>query len=72
MKIIASSWFHGVIGIVVTEDDFTGERKARIGLAQLSDEVLDRTFIAENGSTLPVEYLEGLIKVIRDGKKKKV
>ena len=44
MKVIETLWFtnkHGCIGIVVAEEDVTGERKAYIGPASGTDEKAD-------------------------------
>jgi hypothetical protein len=60
MKIIASYWFTGFmssfpIGIVLAEDEITGELKAYIGEGQGRSEENDACNILEYGSKFPLD-----------------
>jgi len=63
MKIICSIWFtgfgiFGCIGIVLGEDEITGQRKAYIGNGLNLGELLDEQRIVATGSKLPVDMVE--------------
>jgi|GEM_PF-2316657 hypothetical protein len=68
MKIVYSIWFYPV-GIVVTEDEETKERKVRIGAifaAPIRDEEeIDIHHVADTGATVPVPILEEIIRMAK-------
>lgn len=70
MKITYVTWFstpHAhTIGIVIGEDDITGEQKAYIGLGDGVDEEADTKKISERGASFPIETAKQLI--LRKGK----
>lgn len=69
MKIIDSIWFAsfdmlGVVGVVMGEDDVTGEKKAYIGNAPGTNEQRDAERIAETGAKLTPEIAEKIAKFL--------
>jgi len=75
MKVLGDYWFSdmrgGTVGIVVREEDFTGERKAYVGVGAGFNREVDRESILDGGQQLPVSFLEGLVKQLKPGKKGK-
>lgn len=69
LKILYTTFFtnfKGAIAIVITENE-TGERKARISNIPLysnNDEKIDAKNTADWGSTLPIETLKEIIKIV--------
>ncbi|GAJ21933.1 unnamed protein product, partial [marine sediment metagenome] len=60
-----TTWFAGAkgcVGIVIGEEEFTGERKAFIGAANGRNENADAEAITAWGIRLSVAVLQGLIK----------
>ena len=67
MKIVYSIWFFPV-GIVVTEDENTKERKVRIGAVPAAPIYLDPVamqHVADTGITVPVPILEEIIRMAK-------
>ncbi len=65
MKILETIWFtgmYGFVGIVLGEDNITGERKAYIGVHNGVDEDSDRALIANGGAHLTKEIAAQLLK----------
>lgn len=66
MKIKATHWFSpmgsGIIGIVVGEDDVTGETKAYIGVGTGESAAVDSKRINEWGAKITPERAKELIK----------
>lgn len=73
MKILADYWFidmrGGTMGIVVGEDECTGERKAYIGVGAGYNQETDRHFISEYGQKLPISFIEELLNYLKSKKK---
>lgn len=78
MKIIDSFWFtnpttstpeYGTVGIVVVEDDITGDRKAYVGTARGASEKADGTYICEWGTTFSPERVEELLRLLKKERK---
>lgn len=64
MKVIDSMWMNsmiGSIGLVVAEDEITGERRAYIGSATGFDEEADARLVIDHGSKVNVQRLKGII-----------
>lgn len=58
MRIVDDIWFTsfmGIIGIVIGEDETTGERKAYIGIASGFHTEMDKRMIAANGAPFTPE-----------------
>lgn len=73
MKYLRDYWFStmtGTIGIVVGEDEHTGERKAYIDRAGGYDQEADKKSVAENGQRLHPSFLRSLLSVLEPAKKK--
>lgn len=68
MKIKHVTWLgaDGCIGIVVTENEVTKEKKARICLVSGQDEEYDTKFIAERGGTVSVKALKAIIRAVEN------
>ena len=67
MKIIHAVWFN-LVGIIVTEDEISHDRKIRIGHVPPSGGVSeedDARYIADHGSPVPAAFLEEIAKVAR-------
>ncbi|MBA7716799.1 hypothetical protein ES703_125877 [subsurface metagenome] len=65
MKVIDITWFTGMkgcVGIVIGEDENTGERKAFIGAANGRNENADAKAIIDWGTRLSVAVLQDIIK----------
>lgn len=63
-KVIDSVWFNtpqGSFGLVVGEDEMTGERKLYAGVVSGLDEKTDEQQILAWGNKVSVSILEGLI-----------
>ena len=61
MKITYDYWFSGMaalVGIVVGEDEITGECKAYIGVASGIDQEVDAKIVAQRGAKLPLAILD--------------
>lgn len=61
MKNTHDYWFSGLVplvGIVVGEDEITGEGKAYIGVAAGLDQVADAKHIAQRGAKLTLPVLD--------------
>ena len=61
MKAVDELWFTnslGCIGIVVMEDEFTGNRRAYIGGATGTDQMRDAQRILDLGSSFTLEMLK--------------
>lgn len=73
MKVLADYWFNdmrgGIVGIVVGEDEVTGERKAYIGAVKGHNQENDRQSILDGGQKLPLSFLEGLVGLLKAQKK---
>jgi len=80
MKIIDSFWFtnpttttaiypppFGTVGIVIGEDETTGERKAYIGTAQGFEQKADEKRILEWGTELGAGRIEELLQLLKIG-----
>lgn len=72
-KIIDTIWFMEMgskspIGIVLSEDVLTGEKKAYIGTGNGLDADADRKLIAARGARLPIQILEHLLKELKEEK----
>ena len=73
MKIIHDIWFNnmlGVVGIVVGEDENTGERKAYVGMATGYDLQDDIKLVAEVGGKFPLARAEELCALLAQPRKK--
>ena len=65
MKVIDTTWFTGAkgcVGIVIGEDENTGERKAFIGVANGRNGNADAEAISAWGIRLSVAVLQDIIK----------
>ena len=65
MKSIHDIWFRsadGHCGIIVAEDEFTGERKAYIGVASGLNLAHDIQVVLEYGTKIPVDRLQEILK----------
>jgi len=73
MKVLADYWFSdmrgGTVGIIVGEDELTGEWKAYIGVGAGFNRELDKESILDGGQKLPVSFLEGLLRWLKPQKK---
>lgn len=61
MNITHDFWFSGMaglVGIVVGEDEITGEIKAYIGVAPGIDQVADAKFVNQGGTKLSLSTLD--------------
>lgn len=63
MKNVQSFWFNsmgliGCVGIVLGEDEVTGQRKAYIGVGLGINELFDERIVAESGAKFPAEMAE--------------
>lgn|GEM_PF-2466512 len=77
MKTIDSFWFtnsttvalgpppFGTVGIVVGEDEHTGERKVYIGTAQGFEQKADEEHILEWGTEFKAERIEVLMQLLK-------
>jgi len=64
MKVIDSMWFNtaqGSFGIILAEDETTGERKLYAGVAAGFDQQADEQAILSWGNKVNIGLLEGLI-----------
>jgi hypothetical protein len=71
MKITDSIWFTsfgliGCVGIVMGEDETTGQRKAYIGVAYGINESLDELIVAGIGAKFPAEIAERIAKWLKE------
>lgn len=71
MKIIDSVWFTsfgmlGCVGVVLGEDEATGEKKAYIGNAPGTNERRDAERIAEMGAKVTPEIAEKISKFLNE------
>ena len=71
MKILNTTWFTELgsskpIGIVVGEDENTGEIKAYIGTASGHNEERDAKHINMNGAKLHLVIVEGILKRLKN------
>jgi len=75
VKVLADYWFNdmrgGIVGIVVGEDEVTGERKAYIGAVEGYNQAVDKESILDGGQKLPLSFLEGLVKWLKPQKRVK-
>ena len=72
MKVLDKLWFtnkDGCIGIVVIEEDVTGDRKAYIGVGQGNSEEVDTEQILAWGNKFSVDILERLNHFMRKPEK---
>ncbi len=70
MKTITAIWFtnpSGTVGIVVVENEVTGERKVYVGAASGLDEKADTKYIMEFGSKVTLPVLRGLVALLDKG-----
>lgn len=68
MKIIDKLWFTstlGTMGIIVGEDEVTGERKAYVGIGYGVSEDHDLGMVKSWGTRLHLATLEHLVKLLR-------
>ena len=68
MKIKRPYWFtgfFGTIGVVVGEDNVTGEKKAYIGTAPGFDEDADAQYIAKTGSPVDPGHLAQILEDLK-------
>lgn len=73
MKVIEKLWFtnnQGSIGIIVIEEDVTGDRKAYIGIGSGSDEGVDAEAILAWGNKFPLDTVLRLKHLLEKKKKK--
>lgn len=73
MKVIETIWFtnnDGCIGIVIGEDDVTGDRKAYIGPASGADEKGDTGKILAWGNKLSIDTAERILHFLKKEDKK--
>lgn len=73
MKIIHDVWFNnmlGVVGIVVGEDEITGERKAYVGVAAGHNLEDDMKLVAELGGKFPLVRAEEIRDLLAMPRKK--
>lgn len=73
MKIIDSLWFttiDGSIGIIVIEEDVTGDRKAYIGPASGKDEKADTEKIIAWGNKFSIDTAERILHFLKKEDKK--
>ena len=71
MKKIADYWFHspgGLCGVIVAEDEFTGERKAYVGVGAGVDYTADRERVLALGTKLPQTRIEDILNLLKGGK----
>jgi len=72
VKVLDDYWFNdmrgGTVGIIVGEDELTGERKAYIGVGAGFNQAIDRESILDGGQKLPVSFLEGLVRWLKPKK----
>lgn len=71
MKKIADYWFHspgGLCGVIVAEDEFTGERRAYVGVGTGDDYMEDRERILDYGTKLPLTRIEEILALLKGGK----
>lgn len=64
MKVIKTRWFtnnRGCIGIVVGEDNVTGDRKAYIGIGHGADEKVDTEAILAWGNKFDLKTAQWLV-----------
>lgn len=74
MKVIDSIWFtnrDGTIGIIIGEEDITGDRKAYIGPASGTDEKTDTQQILSWGNKFSLSIALRVRHFLTDNKKKK-
>ena len=74
MKVIETLWFtnlDGCIGIVVVEEDVTGDRKAYIGPASGTDEKADTEQILAWGNKFSLDTALRLRHLLKEKKEKK-
>lgn len=74
MKVTDTIWFtnkDGCIGIVVTEGDITGYRKAYIGAASGTDEKADTQYILDWGSKFSLDTILWLRHLLTEKRGKK-
>lgn len=65
MKILDAMWFNsvgGTCGLVIGEDEHTGEKKAYIGVVHGFDEKLDTVQVAEYGCKVDLTMLTEIVK----------
>lgn len=65
MKILDTMWFNsrgGHCGLVIGEDEVTGEKKAYIGVVSGTNEEADTKEVAEWGCRVNLSRLNGIIK----------
>jgi len=73
MKVIDAIWFtniRGTVGIVIGEDEITGEKKAYIGVVEGNDVKEDIELIKSWGNPFPLETVERM-KILMAGKEKR-
>ena len=73
MKVIDSLWFtnlDGCIGIIVIEEDITGDRKAYIGPASGEDEKADTEKILAWGNKFSIDTAERILHFLKKEDKK--
>jgi hypothetical protein len=71
MKITNSIWFSplgliGQIGIVLGEDEATGQRKAYIGIGYGVSDTRDEQLVAQYGSKFPAEMAERIAAWLKE------
>jgi hypothetical protein len=74
MKMIETYWFSsgtGLCGIVIGQDEFTGEKKAYIGIGEGKNEGLDARYVLELGSPVSAEVLHGIARKLEVSVRKK-
>jgi hypothetical protein len=63
-KIIDCIWFTSIktVGIIVTEDELTKERRAYVGVVDGNDPELDRLYIKEHGAPVSVMAMKQVVR----------
>ena len=71
MKVIDSLWFtniKGTVGIVILEEDVTGDRKAYIGVVSGEDEKADTETIIAWGNKLSLDTAQRIVHFLKKGR----
>lgn len=71
MKKIADYWFHspgGLCGVIVAEDESTGERRAYVGVGTGDDYMEDRERVLDYGTKLPLTRIVEILNLLKGGK----
>ena len=65
--ILNKFWFpgHDRVGVIITQDETTGEKKASIGIGFTNVDGMDAQFIAEHGAPINKEQLQQMLDALK-------